>query len=370
MKDLLPDVELGGARGGGAGTSASAAGAGPGPAGAAGAPPGAGAAAGPGPPGMAAFYSAVGALRGELRGLEERLERLAALHEAAGVGASSLAQSKAARQELRDEVGETGRAALAVKKCLDRLLEESAAAAEEEAGPGSAQARIKQSVLLACQRKLKAAMDEFNALRRALTDDMRSVVARRYEAVHGEPPSAEKLERLVRSGKSESLFKKAILKQGQGAVDDTVIEVNDRHRAMLELERDLDDLGQVVLDFGSLVGEQGALIESIEHHVQRSANFVGKGADALQESKGLHRALQKKRLILAGIICGGAAVVLIVVLLVLNQVLPSFRIGGGGGAGSHPRSPRAQPRTGSPSARPTPIPARRANMASKKNFTH
>ena len=260
--------------------------------------------------------------------VSEALERLAALHEAAGVGASSLAQSKAARQELRDEVGETGRAALAVKKCLDRLLE-SAAAAAEEAGPGSAQARIKQSVLLACQRKLKAAMDEFNALRRALTDDMRSVVARRYEAVHGEPPSAERLERLVRSGKSEVLFKKAILKQGQGAVDDTVMEVNDRHRAMIELERDLDDLGQVVLDFGSLVGEQGALIESIEHHVQRSANFVGKGADALQESKGLHRALQKKRLILAGIICGGSAVVLIVVLLVLNQVLPSFRIGGG-----------------------------------------
>ena len=349
MKDLLPDVELGGARGGGAGTSASAAGAGPGPAGAAGAPPGAGAAAGPGPPGMAAFYSAVGALRGELRGLEERLERLAALHEAAGVGASSLAQSKAARQELRDEVGETGRAALAVKKCLDRLLEESAVAAEE-AGPGSAQARIKQSVLLACQRKLKAAMDEFNALRRALTDDMRSVVARRYEAVHGEPPSAEKLERLVRSGKSESLFKKAILKQGQGAVDDTVIEVNDRHRAMLELERDLDDLGQVVLDFGSLVGEQGALIESIEHHVQRSANFVGKGADALQESKGLHRALQKKRLILAGIICGGAAVVLIVVLLVLNQVLPSFRIGEGGG--------RRQPPALAPGPAPDWVPVR------------
>ena len=284
---------------------------------------------GPRGAGMAAFYSAVGALRGELRGLEARLERLAALHEAAGVGASSLAQSKVARQELRNEVGETSRAALAVKKCLDRLLEESGQAAVGQEGSTSAQARIKQSVLLACQRKLKAAMDEFAALRRALTDDMRSVVARRYEAVHGEPPSAERLERLVRSGKSEALFKKAILKQGQGAVDDTVLEVNDRHQAMLELEKDLDDLGQVVLDFSALVGEQGALIESIEHHVQRSAHFVGKGADALQESKGLHRALQKKRLILAGVICGGAAVVLIVVLLVLNQVLPSFRVGGG-----------------------------------------
>ena len=112
----------------------------------------------------------------------------------------------------------------------------------------------------------------------------------------------------------------------------------------------LDDLGQVVLDFGSLVGEQGALIESIEHHVQRSANFVGKGADALQESKGLHRALQKKRLILAGIICGGAAVVLIVVLLVLNQVLPSFRIGGGGG--------RRQPPALAPGPAPDWVPVR------------
>lgn len=304
---------------------------------------------------MGKFYAAVGGLRGELRGLDARLERLRLLHEATGVGASSLAQSQAARQELRDEVGETSRAALAMKKCLDRLLEESAQAGAGE-GAGSAQARIKQSVLLACQRKLKAAMDEFAALRLALMDDMRAVVARRYEAVHGEPPSAERLERLVRSGKSEALFKKSILKQGQGAVDDTVQEVNDRHQAMLDLEKDLDDLGQVVLDFGTLVGEQGALVESIEHHVQRSANFVGKGADALQESKGLHRALQKKRLILAGVICGGAVVIAIILLLVLNQVLPNWKIKGGGG--NRPPAPALAPGplVVVPAPAPTPAP--------------
>ena len=260
---------------------------------------------------MERFYGVVSGVRAELKKLDAKLVTLRELNAQAGLAAAGIASAKAARDELSAEVESISKEAGKLKKMLDQLHQ----GAEKEED-GGAKSRIKQSVLLACQRKLKLLMQDFSELRNAMKEEYKEILGQRYETVHGERPSEEKLEKLMRTGRGNNLFKRAILEQGQGAVDLTVEEIGERRQSMLELEQNLDELHQVFLDFSALVADQGDLIDNIESQVAKSADYTASGAQALQQSKKLHKSIQKKKLIFGAI--GGAIAFIIIIILIVS----------------------------------------------------
>jgi t-SNARE complex subunit (syntaxin) len=69
------------------------------------------------------------------------------------------------------------------------------------------------------------------------------------------------------AGQAETIFQTAILEQGRGRALDTLAEIQERNRAVKDLEASLLELHQIFLDMAVLVEAQGEMLDNIEKQV-------------------------------------------------------------------------------------------------------
>ena len=106
------------------------------------------------------------------------------------------------------------------------------------------------------------------------------------------------VERLIRTGESEAMFKQAILEKGRGETLATVMEIQERHEAIKELERSLLELNSIFLDMAVLVEAQGEVLNNIDYQVSKSVEYTQKGTKTLGEVKEMQK--QYRRVSSAG----------------------------------------------------------------------
>ncbi|KAK9677981.1 hypothetical protein RND81_11G180200 [Saponaria officinalis] len=152
-------------------------------------------------------------------------------------------------------------------------------------GPGSSADRTRTSVVSGLGKKLKDMMDDFQGLRAKMSSEYKETVERRYFTVTGERADEEMIEKLISSGESESFLQKAIQSQGRGQIMDTVQEIQERHDAIKEIEKNLYELHQVFLDMAALVEAQGHQLNDIATNVNRASSFVNQGTTELVSAK-------------------------------------------------------------------------------------
>lgn len=137
----------------------------------------------------------------------------------------------------------------------------------------------------------------------------------RYFTVTGENPDEGTLDTLISTGQSETFLQKAIQEQGRGQVMDTVMEIQERHEAVKELERNLKELHQVFMDMAVLVESQGAQLDDIESQVNRANSFVRGGAQQLEVARKHQKSSRKWT-------CIAIIILLIIVLVVVLSIQP------------------------------------------------
>ncbi|KAG9159564.1 hypothetical protein Leryth_013544 [Lithospermum erythrorhizon] len=170
-------------------------------------------------------------------------------------------------------------------------------------GPGSSADRTRTSVVSGLGKKLKDMMDDFQTLRAKMNEEYKETVARRYFTVTGEQAEDEMIENLISSGESESFLQKAIQDQGRGQILDTISEIQERHGAVKEIERNLIELHQIFLDMAALVEAQGQQLNSIP----RSKWHVQGRTDQLQDARELQKGSRK---------CVCIAVILVIICII------------------------------------------------------
>ncbi|KAF6167647.1 hypothetical protein GIB67_031230 [Kingdonia uniflora] len=185
-------------------------------------------------------------------------------------------------------------------------------------GPGTSADRTRTSVVSGMGKKLKDMMDDFQDLRAKMTAEYKETVERRYYTITGEKADEQTIENLISSGESENVLQTAIQEQGRGQIMDTISEIQERHDAVKEIERNLLELHQVFLDMAALVEAQGQQLNDIESHVGRANSFVHRGTEQLQGARDFQKSSRKWTCI--AMILG---TVVIVVLLV--PLLPTIR---------------------------------------------
>ncbi|XP_074310281.1 syntaxin-124-like [Silene latifolia] len=181
-------------------------------------------------------------------------------------------------------------------------------------GPGSSADRTRTSVVSGLGKKLKDMMDDFQGLRAKMSSEYKETVERRYFTVTGEKADEEIIEKLISSGESELFLQKAIQSQGRGQVMDTVKEIQERHDAIKEIEKNLLELHQVFLDMASLVEAQGHQLNDIASNVNRASSFVSQGANELVVAKHHQKSSRKWA-------CIGTILAIILVLVILFPIL-------------------------------------------------
>lgn len=184
-------------------------------------------------------------------------------------------------------------------------------------GPGSSTDRTRTSVVSGLGKKLKDLMDGFQGFRAKMQAEYKETVERRYFTITGQKADDQTIENLISSGESENFLQKAIQEQGRGQILDTISEIQERHDAVKEIEKNLLELHQVFLDMAALVEAQGHQLNDIESHVAHANSFVRRGTENLQEAREYQKASRKWTFI---------AIILVIVLIIvlLLPLLPSI----------------------------------------------
>jgi len=239
------------------------------------------------------FFEDVESIKDELKELERLNASLRSSHE----HSKTLHNAKAVkdlRSRMDADVSLALKKAKLIKVRLEALDRSNAANRSlPGCGPGSSSDRTRTSVVNGLRKKLQDSMESFNALRETISSEYRETVQRRYFTVTGENPEEKVLDRLISTGESETFLQKAIQEQGRGRILDTINEIQERHDAVKDLEKHLQELHQVFLDMAVLVQAQGEQLDDIESQVARANSFVRGGTERLQTARVLQKNTRK-----------------------------------------------------------------------------
>lgn len=198
------------------------------------------------------------------------------------------------RSRMDVDVGQVLKRVKIIKGKLEALEKSNAAHRKiPGCGPGSSTDRTRTSVVSGLGKKLKTMMDDFQSLRAKMNDEYKETVGRRYFTITGEKANDDLIENLISSGESESFLQKAIQDQGRGQILDTISEIQERHDAVKEIEKNLIELHQIFLDMAALVEAQGQQLNNIESHVAHASSFVRRGTEQLVEAREIQKSSRK-----------------------------------------------------------------------------
>ncbi|KAG9445277.1 hypothetical protein H6P81_016617 [Aristolochia fimbriata] len=264
------------------------------------------------------FFEDVEGIKDELREVEKVQVRL----EEGNESSKTLHNAKAVK-ELRARMDADAEQALKRAKVIKVKLEalDRANAANRSlpgCGPGSSSDRTRTSVVAGLRKKLKESMDKFRSLRDRIAADYKDTVRRRYYTVTGETPDEGTVEALISTGESETFLQKAIRDQGRGRILDTISEIQERHDAVKDVERNLLELHQVFMDMAVLVEAQGEQLDDIESHVNRANSFVRGGTNQLQQARKHQKNTRKWT-------CFAIILLIIIILVILLPIILSNR---------------------------------------------
>ncbi|KAI5679652.1 hypothetical protein M9H77_00879 [Catharanthus roseus] len=261
------------------------------------------------------FFEDVEVIKDELRDLETLYSQLQTAHEQS----KTLHNAKAVKElrtKMDNDVSASLKKAKFIKVRLEALDRSNAANRSlPGCGPGSSSDRTRTSVVNGLRKKLHDQMNLFNDLRQKMASEYRETVQRRYYTVTGENPDENTLDSLISTGQSETFLQKAIQQQGRGQVMDTIMEIQERHDAVKEIEKNLRELHQVFMDMAVLVQTQGEQLDDIESHVQRASSFVRGGTQQLEVAKKHQKNTRKWT-------CFGIILLLIIILIIVLSLRP------------------------------------------------
>ncbi|KAJ0256775.1 Syntaxin-125 [Hirschfeldia incana] len=265
------------------------------------------------------FFEDVENVKDDMKGVETLHKKLQDSNEECQT-VHNAKKVKELRAKMDADVGQVLKRVKIIKQKLEALEKANANSRNVPGcGPGSSTDRTRSSVVSGLGKKLKDLMDSFQSLRARMNDEYKETVERRYFTITGEKADEQTIDNLIASGESENFLQKAIQEQGRGQIMDTISEIQERHDAVKEIEKNLIELHQVFLDMAALVEAQGQQLNNIESHVAKASSFVRRGTDQLQDAREYQKSSRKWT-------CYAIILFIIVFILLLIPAMPHIML--------------------------------------------
>ncbi|GJN11562.1 hypothetical protein PR202_ga29761 [Eleusine coracana subsp. coracana] len=227
---------------------------------------------------------------------------------------------KAIKVRMEKDIDEVGKIARNVKVKLEQTDRNNLENRKQPGcGKGTSVDRSRMSMTIALKKKLKERMKDFQNslqnLRQTIQEEYREVVERRIFTVwYTFWRNDQVIDQLIETGSSEQIFERAIQGMGRGQILATVEEIQERHDAVMEIEKRLFELQQIFIDMAALVDAQGEILDNIENQVQNAVNHVVTGTEALRTAKRLQKKSRKCMMIAIIILLIIASIIVLSIL--------------------------------------------------------
>jgi len=157
--------------------------------------------------------------------------------------------------------------------------------------------------------------------RERLQDDF-SKVLNNFQELQRE--AAEKERQMIEAARQDQEVTLPGPNEGFGQSQTQMIEEEDRlraleerERAMRQLESDITDVNTIFKDLATMVHEQGEVIDSIESNIESTAVHVTTGAEELRQAAVYQNKARKKKIILALV---GLIILAILIAIIVTQL--------------------------------------------------
>ncbi|KAF3435720.1 hypothetical protein FNV43_RR22812 [Rhamnella rubrinervis] len=228
-------------------------------------------------PSLLQFFEEVEAIKADMEEITNLLLDLQDLNEE-----TKSTHSAKVLRGLRDRINSDMVAVLRKAKDIKaRLVSlDGATVANREASvahkEGSPIDRTRISVTNGLRVKLRDLMNDFQSLRELIMKEHKEGLKRRYHSATGEEPSEEMIDKMILRGGQVEVF--------EGKTE-LLLENQERHEVLKEIQRSLKELHQVFLDMAVLVETQGEQMNNIEQNVARAEAYINGGTKGLVDAE-------------------------------------------------------------------------------------
>ncbi|KAM9801926.1 syntaxin-19 [Syngnathus typhle] len=157
-----------------------------------------------------------------------------------------------------------------IHRRLDKLSKQ-VQKAEEQHGPAAAMTRIQRSQHAAIALKFQQVLRQYNEGLLTKQERCKHFIIRQLE-VSGRDMTETEVNEMVATGKWE-VFNENLLNDVR-ITRSQLSEIEQRHRELLSLESNMNELRDLFMDIFMLVEEQGTHIEHIQTNVERTQDYV------------------------------------------------------------------------------------------------
>ncbi|KAL5007303.1 hypothetical protein ScPMuIL_016109 [Solemya velum] len=103
------------------------------------------------------------------------------------------------------------------------------------------------------------------------------------------------------------------LQEQEQVIEDDLLLIREREEQIQQLEADILDVNEIFKDLGTMIHEQGEVIDHIEQHMETTAANVEQGTQQLSKASNYQRKSRKKMCILIVILLIVAAIIAIII---------------------------------------------------------
>lgn len=188
----------------------------------------------------------------------------------------------------------------------------------------SANARIHRNMHSLLSRRFYQLMRDYQAIKSKNVAIFRAQVCQQVEIMHGQKPTEEELDRLVQAGSVGNLFAKSVLSSDKHSTDarNVLYHLRDQRNDVVQLEKAIDELHGIFVEFSLLVEQQGDMINVIENAVNNAQEYTEEAVHELRAAnKTIKRCRRRKCVVISISLCCCCIVVIVVLIILLLRYL-------------------------------------------------
>lgn len=235
-------------------------------------------------PQMGTYFEQVSAIQIQLSSINAALDKLRKAY-SKSLSSTSTENQNSLRSNIKKIMKETGISIQAVKKMLTEMTDSTLKLRQEEGE--SAVVRIREQQNADLTRKFMNYMKTYQNMQEEYQTGYKMRMRRTLKIVNANVTEHE-VEELINKPEitPQDLLQEApkLTESQKQTLNSTYAEVYDTHKDILELERALNEIHQLFVDFATIVSEQEDMIDSIAHNVLKANDYVEKGVDNVKVS--------------------------------------------------------------------------------------